>query len=345
MNTSRYFVLHSNCIPVRGIARSIICDLQMSTYYFIPNDLCELLESSKVCCYEVEMVIQNHGQDNKSTIQEYFNFLFERELGYWTNSDLGGSWPKMDMSFHNPSVITHAIVEVDKQITHHKFNKNTVEQLENLLCKSVQLQFLNQSTKIADIKEILEYFNDTVFREIELLLPFSKLMPRTDLYSLFEKYSRLKSVLFYEATIDDMPESTKWRINYTNEPLENYVNFMPKAQNLFLTVQHFVESQSRNTYYSQKVFINASGEVYNTPQSSVSFGHVSKLREIVTSTEFQRLWFVTKDQIKECQICEFRRMCYDGRPLLFDEAAQEYSASIPCSYSAERMEWVIPNLV
>ena len=44
MNTLLPFKLFANCIPVKGINRSTICDLQRGNYDFIPNDLYEILK-------------------------------------------------------------------------------------------------------------------------------------------------------------------------------------------------------------------------------------------------------------------------------------------------------------
>ena len=38
-----YFQLFSNCVPVKGYNRSIIIDVQRNDYFFITNDLFEIL--------------------------------------------------------------------------------------------------------------------------------------------------------------------------------------------------------------------------------------------------------------------------------------------------------------
>ena len=38
-----YFKLFASCIPVLGVERSIVCDLQRSNFLFIPNILVEIL--------------------------------------------------------------------------------------------------------------------------------------------------------------------------------------------------------------------------------------------------------------------------------------------------------------
>ena len=38
----------------------------------------------------------------------------------------------------------------------------------------------------------------------------------------------------------------------------------------------------------------------------------SSLREIISSPEFQKYWFVHKEMIDVCRHCEFRHMCVDS---------------------------------
>jgi hypothetical protein len=43
----KYFILYSNCEIVRGAKRSILVDLQLNRYMFIPNILCDILQLSR----------------------------------------------------------------------------------------------------------------------------------------------------------------------------------------------------------------------------------------------------------------------------------------------------------
>ncbi|MEX0596875.1 MAG: hypothetical protein WD512_10280, partial [Candidatus Paceibacterota bacterium] len=78
-----YFLLFSNCVPVKGYARSIICDLQLSKYYFIPNDLYDILLRSKK--QKVGNFYEEYGIENVKVLDEYFEFLINNNVGILDN--------------------------------------------------------------------------------------------------------------------------------------------------------------------------------------------------------------------------------------------------------------------
>lgn len=77
------FKLFASCIPVKGIQRSIICDVQRYTFDFIPNGLYDILTN-----YEgqtIETVKEVFSLNEENIIDEYFSFLIEKEYVFLTN--------------------------------------------------------------------------------------------------------------------------------------------------------------------------------------------------------------------------------------------------------------------
>jgi len=66
-----------------------------------------------------------------------------------------------------------------------------------------------------------------------------------------------------------------------------------------------------------------------------SFGNIKdeNLRSVVDSVDFQLLWNANKDKIEVCKDCEFRYMCVDSSPLIFDINKQSYNRFEPCKYN------------
>lgn len=69
MNSNNFIKLYANCIPIKGVNRSIIYDLQKNTYFFIPNILFEIIELSK--SKTLHEIIEYYGIENKEFILEY----------------------------------------------------------------------------------------------------------------------------------------------------------------------------------------------------------------------------------------------------------------------------------
>ena len=58
---------------------------------------------------------------------------------------------------------------------------------------------------------------------------------------------------------------------------------------------------------------------------------VYTLSEVANNKEFQKIWFIKKDDIDECKECELRYMCQDCRAYIKDKE-NIYSAPTKCNY-------------
>ena len=71
------------------------------------------------------------------------------------------------------------------------------------------------------------------------------------------------------------------------------------------------ESQSYNTCLNRKVSIDPKGFVKNCPSTIETFGNVEdiKLKDLITNKEFIKMWGISKDQVLDCKVCEYRYIC------------------------------------
>ena len=80
-----YFQLFACCIAVQGASRTTICDVQRQSYEFIPNGLYDILQDCKTLSINEIKAQYNHEYDE--TIDEYFEFLVEKEFGFWCEKE------------------------------------------------------------------------------------------------------------------------------------------------------------------------------------------------------------------------------------------------------------------
>jgi hypothetical protein len=105
-----YFVLHSNCVPVKGASRSLICDLQREKYFYIPNDLFEILKT--VSSIKINKIYSSFTPEDRLIVDEYFSYLLDNDLGFIDNEPL--RFPEMSNEWDSPSKITNSIIDVDE---------------------------------------------------------------------------------------------------------------------------------------------------------------------------------------------------------------------------------------
>ena len=103
------FVLFSNCIPVKGVNRSIICDLQNNDYHIIPNGLYDILKEYNG--KSINFIKKQFNNKYDSIVEEYFEFLLLNNLIFFhSEPDL---FPEMDLKWKSASPITNAIHNVN----------------------------------------------------------------------------------------------------------------------------------------------------------------------------------------------------------------------------------------
>lgn len=107
----RYIKLFANCIPIKGFRRSFIYDLQRPTASnAIPNDLYEIIVKYHMQSVEEIKEIFIHKYDD--TIEEYFQFLLDREFAYEFDPEELELFPEIDDAWNKSSTITNAILQV-----------------------------------------------------------------------------------------------------------------------------------------------------------------------------------------------------------------------------------------
>lgn len=87
--------------------------------------------------------------------------------------------------------------------------------------------------------------------------------------------------------------------------------------------------------------IDYEGAIKHSVNDTYSFGniHLDSIDTIVNNSEFKKIWYATKDKIKICRDCEFKYVCFDTRPLTFNETDQLYESAIACDYDPYIGEW------
>ena len=105
----------------------------------------------------------------------------------------------------------------------------------------------------------------------------------------------------------------------------------------------FIESQSRNIYFNQKIFFDNLGNLNNSNLFNDHFGFINILNynqiyKIINSSEFNKIWFSSKEKIDICKDCEFRYMCQDERIPSFRNNNEWYHKT-DCNYNPYLAKW------
>jgi SPASM domain peptide maturase of grasp-with-spasm system len=334
---SSYFLLFANCIPVKGVKRSVIYDIQRNNFEFIPNELYTILTRHlKKTSGEIKELF---NREYDEILEEYFDFLIQKEFVI-NVSELDSGFTKYNAVYDVPNAITNCIIDFDAD-SKHPLTK-IAKQLDELICQSLQLRFYSPIS-IERLEDFLSSFDDSKLRNIELIVPFDEHFSEKAMEQLGAKFPRLQYIIIYSA------EENKTAYVGNNDLKISYVGSSITSESccgtihsmFFRTnVQAYNEAKQFNSCLNKKISIDKTGQIRNCPSMQKMFGHIDEhsLQAAVTDPEFKALWGITKDKIHSCKVCEFRYMCSDCRAYV-ENPDDDYSKPLKCGYDPYTNKW------
>jgi len=336
--------LYPHCLPVKGFNRSIICDLQECIYYFIPNDLYDLLVKHRLL--DRKLLIEEYGGENSEAIDDYLLLLEKHDSVFELNkSDTLEFFPKLDLTFDEPSIIDNAIVDTDNNLINLK---KILPQLEDLCCVAVLVRVLT-SISFKELKKLIDLFKTSVIQHLDIIVSKNLLFDYKQFQSLFQENLRLNSITIFECERDEIDKinvenfsnSTIGYVKRTTErfnPSGHCASITPKT--FVLNIKHFSESQHKNNCLNKKMSIDIDGNIKNCPSLATTYGNINKVSivDIAALNDFKKLWLVKKDSISVCRDCEFRYICSDCRSHIEDNN-DVFSKPPNCDYDPYSGKW------
>ncbi|WP_294301005.1 grasp-with-spasm system SPASM domain peptide maturase [uncultured Chryseobacterium sp.] len=332
----KYYKLFPSLIPVKGYLRSLLLDPSRDNFYFIPNDLHEIISKDFI---DVDKLYEEHP-DDIAIIDEYIQFLTKNELLFEVSLDDEPFFPKLNKNWETPFQITNMVIDIGNyEIQKDKFSfeigklgVNTLEirvfDLKYLEYTDHFISFLSKENRVNRLKNIqinISVNNQSLSRlqrKIILMLATKPIISGITIFSL-------NTLLQLENEKIHIIEK-----NVLNEKdcgvIDNNISFL--TRNLIF------ESMSYNSCLNCKLSIDSDGNIKNCPSMSRSFGKINdkNLDEITQAPDFKKYWNISKDSIEVCKDCEFRYICTDCRAYTerthVDKNNFDLSKPLKCSY-------------
>lgn len=339
MLAHKYFKLFACCIPVKGYSRSIICDFQRFDFELIPNMMYELLTKyEKNTIQEIKDSFENK---NSSTIDNYFQFLIDKEFGFWCDKPELENFPKLDIHWESPTKINNVIIDVN-ECSKHDYIK-IVSDLEILGCKAVEFRFYNV-LNLSEVESILKCFEKSRVRIIYLVMVFHDELTKKNLDNLCFSHQRINHIWVTSSKIKRAyyMKNSFGIIEYIKDKIDSNLccgKINPKY--FRVNIELFTESNLFNSCLNKKVGIDVNGEIKNCPSMHKSYGNINteNLVDVINfNPEFSSIWSITKDQVLVCKDCEFRYICTDCR-VFIENKKDNLSKPSKCTYNPYKAKW------
>lgn len=332
-----YLKLFSCCFATKGFLRSIIVDTQRSEFYFVPNELYEILITDQEVTFK-EILIK-YGKENESIINEYVSFLLEKDLAFFTKEPK--AFPEISQDFTSPRRITNAIIDMDENSSYDC--SNAIKELDALDCEGLQIRIFCLKP-IGFYNALAIILNETnQLKTVEIVMPFNAEFVKEKSYSAILKKCILinRLIIFNSPYTEEIFEKIGSILFFTKCAILNESHCGNISKEYFTTdIENIIESIQYNSCLYKKVSIDRFGNIKNCPSMTKSFGHIgqSSIKDIIRDTEFTSIWHINKDQIKICKDCEFRSVCTDCRAYL-QNPKDIYSKPSKCKYNPYTAIW------
>lgn len=338
MTDTHYFRHFACCLPVKGATRSLICDIQRNHFDFIPNALFEIITED--CKNKsVGEIFADYGQENEAILREYFDFLIEKEYGFWCeDKEEMERFPDLDLHWDYPAHITNAIIDVNEG-SEHSFQQ-IFSELEGLLCKDIQIRCFCEK-EISFWQNVGDLLEDSIIKSVQVITKYTETISTQDYIDLLKKYFRIASITVHSAPFQKIISAeidSSTNVIYTKEIISdaNHCGIIHPAY-FTLNIETFTESQKHNSCLNRKIGIDVNGNIKNCPSLTKIYGNIKShsLKEVIEKEGFKDVWIVNKDQISVCKDCEFRYICTDCRA--FVENALDKPKK--CNYNPYTATW------
>ncbi|MGB3466021.1 MAG: grasp-with-spasm system SPASM domain peptide maturase [Cyclobacteriaceae bacterium] len=328
-----YLILHANCIPVKGASRSIICDLQLKCFHYIPNALYDIL-SERVL--HIKSLYNEFDTVDHDTLDEYIEFLIDKDLGII--DDEPELFPNLSLEWDHSAIVTNSIIDIKADFS-IDYNQVFTE-LSELRCTCVELRFF-EGISIKSLDTLLSCFLDSTVRDIRLLIEHDSIFTKEALSSLFRTHARISQLLFFNAETDQVEKVLGVPVIYTSKK-----GLSPQScgntcmENFSINIEHFTEALHFNSCLNRKVSLDMEGNIKNCPSQNQSFGHIKNttLKQALGDDRMRKNWAIKKDDIEVCKDCEYRYICTDCR-VFVEDSGNPFSKPIKCDYDPYTATW------
>ena len=340
MNSSQYFNLFASCKLVSGANRSCIFDFDRVKYHFIPNALYDIIKkyngNTKIGS------IYKKYPDNEAELDDYFNFLDRNELIFFSKDNVSHIFPRVSEHHSTPFALSNAVLAVNSQSSYSIVS--VCKELSDIGTNHIQLRIFSQM-KLTELLRKLGEISELGFRSIEILVKDNPTLDDHGLLNLVDRYRNIAFILTFSAekniTISKGSKAMGIIIKQKAAVHERQRYYFKSPDYFFLNNQIFHENKHYNAYYNESLSVSSKGEIKNALFHEKVFGHVQldRIEQILSETDFCKLWLTRKDESIGCMDCEYRYVCSDNRIPKKSLGDQYWSFDEPCAYNPYTSQW------
>jgi len=328
----KHILLFECCRLVKGYHRTCLVDFQRQKMELLDNEIYNIFYNNNLKKSINEILIE-YTDDEQKPIKEYFYFLIENEYAFTCFSDEIDLFPKLNLSFDIPAIISNCIIDFEEIPSELGLYKRFILDLDKVGCENIQIRIFSDSS-LTNLFKLLEMFNHTIIYRIELLVKHNENFSEDIYKDILKKHASVNEIVLHSATSNKiLTLETSQRIIITKSIVKDEKSCGTVSHKYFNTrLEHILESINFNSCLNRKISIDTQGNIKNCPALKNSYGTINgtTISDVLSNNNFKKAWHITKDKIEVCKDCEFRYICTDCRAFLGDDFSIE--KPFKCNY-------------
>jgi radical SAM protein with 4Fe4S-binding SPASM domain len=319
--------LYTNCIPVKGYLRSVIQDIQRSSFSFVPNSLIDCISESKF--------VKKHEYVDEESFNNYREFLISEDYVFAWEMSLTERFPDYKAVFYQ---------------SYHIYSLHFIEVRELSIVKKMLL-FIEQGLIVKHLVFVIEECRIELLEQLIDLL--NNQLTHTSIESVqfrFKKDFGVQNYFLSKSNIDyrinlveivSLESKKRKKANCDHLQIHSINERNPKMVNNFL---HYFESVQFHTYFNGKFFVNPQGilshqpEEFNPKYSITNLKSKQDVLDLLQLESFNEFSKVRKEDTVICKSCELRHMCLDER-LPKKNSTGDWYHIVECDYNPFIGKW------
>lgn len=322
----KYFMIYADCFLTKGIKRSSILDVTNGKIHLINadyNDVIDLFQKHRIG--DIMSFIESDDVHN------FNQFIVEMiRIGVGCFVDDLSCFPKIKEEWDSPSNIIDSIIDVREIF--HDFEK-IIMQLNALRCKFIQIRFYRLLSK-KELYKIVSNIRGTSVLYVEIVSKYDDNFIQT-IFEFVEKYTFLNFTL-YSTPKHLISKNRNNRVSFVSYSINSSDDCGKISKKYFIntTIESYMENLLYNSCLNRKISIDEYGMIKNCPSMKNNYGNISdiSLIDVYNMAKYREMWFISKSDIKICNVCEYRCVCSDCRAFISD-VNDLYSKPLKCKYN------------
>lgn len=336
----KYFNLFSDILITKGANRILISDLQRNVSELQPLELLEIIEELKT--KSIEETLEAYEDESKEIVQEYLDFLLEKEYGFITSGSWDNNFLPLAYDFHSSNQLNDIYIELEDIAILNSIK----DSIENLAIKHVVI-YSSKVLSLSDFYEIDSHFDHSTIESMEIFSSFNQGIDEAFLQNLDSNTKRIYHLVFYNCkkVPFEVADIYKFAVNFSDQDLKITSCGKVDLKYFNTNISKVLEAINHNSCLYKKIGIDKNGNIKNCPAMPQSFGNIKEttLEKALHLPDFKKYWNLTKDEIEICKDCEFRNICTDCRAFTertqLNKAGLDISKPLKCGYNPYTSQW------